>query len=91
MNQGMPPVNVDLSQADDVVCERCGNYTFEQVALMKKVSALVSPNGRAGVIPIPVFACAACGNINEGFMPVVPKSVREEAEQAPSKPRLVLE
>ena len=88
----MPPVNVDLSQADDVVCERCGNYTFEQVALMKKVSALVSPNGRAGVIPISVFACAVCGNINEGFMPVLPKSVQEEREQEQaSRPKLVLE
>jgi hypothetical protein len=91
MNQDMTGVNVDLSQADDVVCERCGNYTFEQVALMKKVSALISPSGRAGVIPIPVFACSACGNVNDGFMPVIPKSVQEERKAEATKPRLVLE
>jgi hypothetical protein len=83
-----PQVNIDLSQADDIVCERCGNYTFEQVALMKKVSALISPSGKEGVMPIPVFACAACGNINKGFLPVLPKGMEEEA---PSRPKLHLE
>lgn len=90
MNQ-TPEVNVDLSQADDIVCERCGNYTFEQVALMKKVSALMSPTGRAGVVPIPVFACAACGNINTGFLPVAPKNMQQEEQEAPTRPKLVLE
>jgi uncharacterized Zn finger protein len=79
-------MNVDLTQAEDIVCERCGNYTFEQVVLMKKVSALISPTGRAGVAPIPVFACAACGNINTGFLPVVPKGMQEASD---SGPRLV--
>jgi hypothetical protein len=83
-----PQVNIDLSQAEDIVCERCGNYTFEQVALMKKVSALISPSGKEGVMPIPVFACSACGNINKGFLPVLPKGVTEEA---PSRPKLHLE
>lgn len=91
MSNQTPEVNVDLSNADDVVCERCGNYTFEQVALMKKVSALVSPTGRAGVIPIPVFACSACGNINAGFLPVAPRGSQQESEAPASKPKLVLE
>lgn len=86
--QQPPQVNVDLSNAEDITCERCGNYTFEQVALMKKVSALISPTGKEGVVPIPVFACAACGNINAGFLPVLPK---QQENQEAARPKLHLE
>jgi hypothetical protein len=37
--------------------------------MMKKLSALVSPNGQEALIPIPVFACMACGHVNEMFLP----------------------
>jgi uncharacterized Zn finger protein len=59
----------DLSQATDIVCENCNNMTFEEVMLMKKVSALVSPNGKEGIVPIPTFACVACGYVNKMFRP----------------------
>ena len=88
-----PQMNVDISKAEDVVCERCGNYTFEQVMLMKKVSALMSPTGKEAVVPIPTFACNACGHINKGFLPVLPKNA-SESEDKPvetSKPSLILE
>lgn len=82
----------DLSQAENVVCARCGNYTFEQVFLMLKVSAIMSPNGKAGVAPVPTFACVACGNVNREFLPVVPKDEQETvSEDTPAKPKLVLE
>jgi len=68
-----PNLNVDLSQAQDIVCKSCGNYTFQNVFIMKKVSALLSPTGKEGVVPIPTFACNACGFINEEFLPVLPK------------------
>ena len=87
----MPQLNVDLSDAEDVVCERCGNYTFEQVVLMKKVSAILSGTGKVAVVPIPVFACAACGNINKGFLPVLPKNSAEEGTEEPKKSSLILE
>lgn len=83
-----PQVNFDISQADDITCERCGNYTFEQIMLMKKVSALVSPTGKDAVVPIPTFACNACGHINKGFLPVLPKNQEEEA---PVRPKLVVD
>jgi hypothetical protein len=44
-----PQMNVDLSKADDVVCERCGNYTFQNVMLMKRMSALISPTGKEAI------------------------------------------
>ena len=88
MNQSQPPaLNIDLSSATDIKCDSCGNYTFEQVMLMKKVSALVSPTGKEGIIPIPVFACAACGYINDGFFPTV--TMAEESRGARNDIKLV--
>lgn len=93
------PQMPDLSNATDIVCENCQNMTFEEVLLMKKVSALVSPNGKEGIVPIPTFACVACGYVNVMFRPFKPvqTATMEEmpdapAEQAePTKPKLVLE
>jgi uncharacterized Zn finger protein len=90
-----PQMNVDLSKADDVVCERCGNYTFQNVMLMKRMSALISPTGKEAIVPIPTFSCNACGHINKQFLPVIPKGMQEEAaptqEEEPKKPTLILE
>jgi uncharacterized Zn finger protein len=62
-------LNIDLSAAQDITCDNCGNYTFQEVALMKRLSALVSPTGKDAMIPIPTFACAACGFVNKQFLP----------------------
>jgi uncharacterized Zn finger protein len=89
MKNQQPPVNLDLSNAQDVVCDNCGNYTFNEVVLMKRISALVSPTGKEAIVPIPTFACNACGFINKQFLPVK----MTETEDAPreNKSRLSLE
>lgn len=70
MNQSnQPRMNVDLTNALDVVCEECGCKTFREVAFIKKVSALVSPTGKEAVVPVGTFSCAACGHVNKEFDP----------------------
>jgi uncharacterized Zn finger protein len=81
------PMNLDLENAQDVVCENCGNYTFQEVVLMKRVSAIVSPTGKEAIVPIPTFACNACGFINKQFLPV---KMAEQSE-ASAKSQLKLE
>ena len=92
MQQQMP----DLSTATDIICENCGNMTFQEVLLMKKVSALVSPNGKEGIVPIPTFSCVACGYVNKMFRPF--KHTDEQPDEQtrnettePTRPKLVLE
>ena len=80
-------MNIDLSNAQDVTCESCGNYTFQEVVLMKRVSALVSPTGKEAIVPIPTFACNACGFINKQFLPV---KIADPAD-VPAKSQLKLE
>ena len=54
-------VNVDISQADDAKCDKCGH--------IKKVSAIMSPNGQEIIAPVQVFGCNSCGHVNDEFMP----------------------
>ena len=58
---------VDMSQTTPVKCEKCENQTFKQTLLIRKVSALVSPNGQEQYVPIAVFACEKCGHVNSEF------------------------
>jgi uncharacterized Zn finger protein len=89
MKSQQPPMNLDLSTAQDIVCDNCGNYTFNEVVLMKRISALVSPTGKEAIVPIPTFACNACGFINKQFLPV--RMAEQENEREPETPRLTLE
>ena len=85
----MTQQKMDLSRiihlATDITCEQCKNYTFQEVVLMKKFSAVVSPSGKEIIAPMPVFACNACGWINKEFLPEMP-----EPEQQP-RPRVALD
>ena len=69
MNNPQQQFNVDLSQTTGVICEKCKNDTFQQVYQLRKLSALLSPAGQETMIPMQVFACAKCGNINDAFLP----------------------
>ena len=68
-DQQQPQMNVDFSQTTAEVCEKCENETFHNVYKMRKLSALLSPTGETAMIPIQVFACTKCNNINSGFQP----------------------
>jgi len=59
--------NVDLTHAKDIECEECKNRGFRQTMMLKKLSALVSPNGQEAIIPVMAFACDKCGHINKEF------------------------
>ena len=64
-----PPL--DLSTAEDVLCEECENNTFSEVIVIKKVSAIMSPTGQEVMAPIKTFQCAKCNHLNEQFVPKV--------------------
>ena len=64
---GQVQETIDMSQTTPIKCEKCGNSTFKQTLLIRKLSALVSPNGQETVIPIGVFACEKCGHVNSEF------------------------
>ena len=66
--QGQRQMNVDISQTTEMKCEKCGNNTFKQTMMLRKMSAIVSPNGQETIIPVGVFACESCTHVNEEFV-----------------------
>jgi len=60
--------SIDFERTTPIKCEACENQGFEEVLLLRKVSALVSPTGKEAIVPVAVFACAKCGNINKEFL-----------------------
>ncbi len=70
--QGGQPQNVQLNLSprdlEDVVCEKCDNFTFQAVLLLKRVPSVVAPDGKEAFWPTQMFACHACGHINARFV-----------------------
>ena len=63
---------MDVKLTTPVECEKCKCQTFfyQQTVMLRSVSALLSPSGKEGLLPIPVsFSCASCGHVNEQFLP----------------------
>ena len=65
---GQVTQTVDISQTTPVKCDKCENQTFKNTLILRKLSALVSPNGQEQYIPVAVFACEKCGHINSEFV-----------------------
>ena len=65
---GQVTQTVDISQTTPVKCDKCENQTFKNTLILRKLSALVSPNGQEQYIPVAVFACETCGHVNSEFV-----------------------
>lgn len=59
---------IDLSKTVSISCDKCRGKTFKQSLLLRKMSAIVSPNGHEIIIPVQVFKCEDCGNVNAEFI-----------------------
>ena len=57
-------MQIDPSKLETVECksEDCSETAFYQLFEIRKLSALVSPNGKEVIMQVPVFRCASCGN-----------------------------
>jgi|TARA_R100001460_G_scaffold40103_1_gene75161 DNA-directed RNA polymerase subunit RPC12/RpoP len=68
--EGMPQkqVQIDISKADTITCDDCGNASFIQAFFLKKISALMSPTGKEALIPMQVFSCGNCGKIPKNMI-----------------------
>ena len=64
---GQMQQTIDFSKTTEIKCEACDSSTFKQTLLLRKMSALVAPNGQETIIPMQVFACEKCGHVNTEF------------------------
>ena len=54
---------LDLSKADTMKCDDCGNYLFINSYIIKRISAIMSPNGQEGLVPVQVYSCGNSGKV----------------------------
>lgn len=73
-----PRINLSLDQTLPVECEKCGHIFFEEALHIRKASGLLTGTGQTTYMPIPVFACKACGHVNGEFLPKELKSLSTE-------------
>ena len=63
INPSQKQVQVDLSQAETMKCEYCGNYLFISSTIIKRISPIISPTGQEAIVPIDVYSCGNCGRV----------------------------
>jgi len=65
-----PPkqVELDISKADTIQCQECGNASFIPSFFLKKISALMSPTGKEAIVPIQVYSCGNCGVVPQKML-----------------------
>ena len=73
MEQGQLPMNFNLNDAREMLCE-CGNNTFMPGFRFRKVSRLLTGNSVDSVIPVQVFLCTSCG---KAFNEMLPEELQE--------------
>lgn len=65
------PLNVNLKDSEELVCEKCGGNVFEEKLMIRKISKFLTGQPQDSIMPIPVIACADCNHVNEMFRPKV--------------------
>ena len=64
-----------MELSNPVICEECNNEFFEEVLILRKVSKLITGNGKDEIQPVPVLRCANCRHVNSEFLPKFNKSI----------------
>ena len=83
-------VQVDLSKADTIKCDDCGNYLFITAHVIKRLSAIISPTGQEAMIPVQVYSCGNCGTVPKIFLEGsgLGEEINKPKEDAHSRPDL---
>lgn len=49
-----------MTEGSDVVCKKCNSIYFKSVVKVRKISAIISSDGKEHMIPIPTLVCLHC-------------------------------
>tara|TARA_B100000131_G_scaffold170392_2_gene164559 strand:+ start:1178 stop:1438 length:261 start_codon:yes stop_codon:yes gene_type:complete len=76
--QGDMNLNLKMSDTTEITCDKCGHNMFQAAMMLRRVSALVSPNAKESMVPIQVMCCMKCSHVNDQFLPTGLKSTDKE-------------
>ena len=84
-------VKVDLSKADTIKCDDCGNYLFITSHVIKRISPILSPTGQEAIVPVQVYSCGNCGKVPTIFLKGsgLTEEINKPKEDALSRPDLM--
>ena len=92
IQQPLQVVQVDLTKADTIKCEDCGNYLFITANVIKRISPILSPTGQEALVPVQVYSCGNCGKVPKMFLEGsglgLDEEVNKPKEDALSRPDL---
>ena len=71
-------VNIPLDKTTPIICEECGNQTFQQGLLLRRVSRFLTFKPQDSIMPIATFICSKCGHANQEFLPQQPETSTDE-------------
>ena len=91
--QPQTEVKVDLSKADTIKCDDCGNYLFITANVIKRISPILSPTGQEALVPVQVYSCGNCGKVPKVFLEGsglgLDEEINKPKEDALSRPDLM--
>ena len=53
-------INVDPKELPSIECTKCKGKIYHQMMVLKKMSAIQSPTGKVGILPVNIIVCASC-------------------------------
>ena len=93
LQQPQADVKVDLTKADTIKCDDCGNYLFIQSNVIKRISPILSPTGQEALVPVQVYSCGNCGKVPKVFLEGsglgLDEEINKPKEDALSRPDLM--
>jgi DNA-directed RNA polymerase subunit RPC12/RpoP len=92
LQQSQSEVKVDLTKADTIKCDDCGNYLFITANVIKRISPILSPTGQEALVPVQVYSCGNCGKVPKMFLEGsglgLDEEINKPKEDALSRPDL---
>ena len=93
LQQSQSEVMVDLTKADTIKCDDCGNYLFITANVIKRISPILSPTGQEALVPVQVYSCGNCGKVPKMFLEGsglgLDEEINKPKEDALSRPDLM--
>ena len=93
LQQPQADVKVDLTKADTIKCDDCGNYLFITANVIKRISPILSPTGQEALVPVQVYSCGNCGKVPKIFLEGsglgLDEEINKPKEDALSRPDLM--
>ena len=68
---GLPPQQpkIDLSKATEMKCQECEGTVFIPGTKFLKISKIVTGTKNDAIIPVELYLCGDCGEINQELLP----------------------